>query len=718
LNPVFTPTRANVSEPAALTSSTTNVAGSPQTPGRTGNGIGLGHLSLNSTSLGANLEVLATGSLDVPPPNPLSVTITSNDPTKLLLLPFATDPSGASLGVDHFTAFIPAEKGLAGDFGFPGFWIQALASSGTATITVSAPNYQSAVATVTLTPSGFVLNGPRGPGANFNASIGSDASVTVSPVQLDSFGNPLSTSQVLRGGSLVSVKVNSASASVGTILNNSAVVLPGAGTSSAVAFHPLAAGSSVLSITPPSGFTSPASGARLTATVRVPSISLNPVTVGFNQRTLGVGQLSQGPTSALNVTVTSSDPAKVLLTTDPAQIGASSVTLPVAAGATALPPFYIQALASSGAVTLTANAPGYSSGTGSVALTASAFILAGPNSTQNFVTSPISSPTTLTLAVWQLDSLSRPLAQGSLRSGLPLVAVAVSSSNTSAGTIIGSPVLFNGGDRANTTLTFQPQPNCTTPCTTTISVTQPPGYATPAKGGSMTVTVNKPNLTLLAPESTIGKNLEVLATGALDATYPQNLKVTISSSNADVLLSTTPTTQGNATLTLSLPAGSGTTGSFPDYYVQSKGISTGTAQLMATVKKLDGTDAGYNVTPVTVTFAPAGFVISGPNGVGKDVAAGLNSNINLALTAVVLDAHTMAPTQVEQMVRGGFLTPVTVTSSPAATITNSPVSIVSGKSSGTVTVHSVQSGTATISIITPTGFNQPSSGTQLGVVIN
>jgi len=375
-------------------------------------------------------------------------------------------------------------------------------------------------------------------------------------------------------------------------------------------------------------------------------------------------------------------------------------------------------LASSGAVTLTANAPGYSSGTGSVALTASAFILAGPNSTQNFVTSPISSPTTLTLAVWQLDSLSRPLAQGSLRSGLPLVAVAVSSSNTSAGTIIGSPVLFNGGDRANTTLTFQPQPNCTTPCTTTISVTQPPGYATPAKGGSMTVTVNKPNLTLLAPESTIGKNLEVLATGALDATYPQNLKVTISSSNADVLLSTTPTTQGNATLTLSLPAGSGTTGSFPDYYVQSKGISTGTAQLMATVKKLDGTDAGYNVTPVTVTFAPAGFVISGPNGVGKDVAAGLNSNINLALTAVVLDAHTMAPTQVEQMVRGGFLTPVTVTSSPAATITNSPVSIVSGKSSGTVTVHSVQSGTATISIITPTGFNQPSSGTQLGVVIN
>jgi hypothetical protein len=234
----------------------------------------------------------------------------------------------------------------------------------------------------------------------------------------------------------------------------------------------------------------------------------------------------------------------------------------------------------------------------------------------------------------------------------------------------------------------------------------------------MAVTVNKPNLTLAAPESTIGKNLEVLATGSLDATYPQNLQVTIDSHNANVLLSTSPTTQGAQTLLLTVPANTGLGASFPDYYIQSKGVSSGSATLTATVKKLDGTDAGYNVTPLTVNFAPAGFVISGANGVGNDVGANVNTNISLTLKAVVLIAG--APTEVEQMVRGGLTASVTVASNnlSAATITNSPVSIGAGASSGSVTVHAVQSGTATISISpTPTGFTKPSTGDHLNVII-
>jgi hypothetical protein len=633
--------------------------------------------------------------------------------------------------VASFTATIPAGKGLT-DFGFyAGFWIQALDSSGTATITVSAPpgsGYQSAVATVTLTPSGFVLKGPGGTSANFNASIGSDSSVTVSPVQLDGFGNPLSTSQVLRGGSPVSVIVNSASPLVGQILNNPAVVQPGTATSSAVAFHPLAQGSSVLSITQPSGFTSPASGAQLTATVGTPSISINPVTLGFNQQTLGVGQLSQGPASAINVTVTSSDPSKVLLTINPAQVGSSFVTLPMAAGAIQLPPFYVQALGFSGTVTLTATASGYSCPPpgciGSVGLANSTFVLvANGHPMTSLTTSTLSDPTTLTIGLWQQNGTQPPPTV--MRPGAT-ASVTVTSSNTSTGTISGSAssqVTFNPGDSSISTLTFNPVPGCTTPCTTTVSVTQPSGYAQPLNGGgSVAVTVTKPNLTLLAPSSTIGKNLEVEATGSLDATYTQDLKVTITRSNANVLLSASPTTAGGASLLLTVPAGTGLGASFPDFYVQSNGASTGTTILNATVKRADGvTDAGYNVTPVTVTLAPGGFVISGSNGVGGDVSANAGSNVNLTLTAVVLSGS--APTAVEQWVRGGLSpVPVAVASNnlAAATIANTPVSIPAGTSSGTVTVHAVGSGTALISITAPTGtngFNPPSPGNSLHVIV-
>ena len=131
--------------------------------------IDKGRLNLQPATVGKGLELLAIGSVDVAPKTALPITISSSDPTKLLLSPLSTDPTGVNEGVASFVGTLPANKGINGN-GFPAFWIQSLASSGTAQITLGAPGYTTATATITLTPSGFVLVSPSGNGREFHDS--------------------------------------------------------------------------------------------------------------------------------------------------------------------------------------------------------------------------------------------------------------------------------------------------------------------------------------------------------------------------------------------------------------------------------------------------------------------------------------------------------------------------------------------------------------------
>lgn len=724
INITFTPA-ASGARTAALTV-TDNASPPTQQVTLNGTGTANGTFTLNSTSIGGNMELLAIGSVSSAPSSNLTVTITSSDATKVLLEPVANDPSGTSAGTVSFTGTIAKGTTLT-----PGFWIQALPSLGSAQITVSATGYNPGVATVTVTPSGFVLNGPGGAGVNFTTTLGQNTSLAVSLVQLDNSNNVCtssnpacgSASQVLRGGQTASINVNSGTTATGTIAGNPAVLQAGANASSTVTFQPVAAGTSVLSINQPSGYATPNTGTQLTATVTQPTITLNPVSVGFSLQALGGGQLGVAPSSTLTVTI-SSNSSNVLLSTSPTVVGTSSIILQVSAGATTLPPFYIQGTAASGTGTLTASATGYSNGTGSVVLTPSAFLLSGPNGVgANFTTTTISPPTALTVTVYQLNSTLQPVGAGQLWAGISNLSVAVVSGTTSTGTIVGSPATFSGDSSSNSSLTFQPNQNCSGSCTSALSVTQPSGFSTPATGGQLTVTVSQPAVTLAMSETTLGGNLEWLGSGALTAPAPSNLQLTITSSDpTKVLLSncgqalgcTSPaTTAGSQSITVTVPQGGGVN-SFPNFYAQGVAIS-GTAQLTASAP-------GFASGSITVTLAPSGLVISGANGVGQNVSASVNSSINLAVTAVVLDPNTLAPTSLVQPVSGA-LSPslsVTVTSNNSdAVVTNSPVPVPAGTSSGTVTVQtgSTSGVTAIIGVPTPSGFTTPSTGNALGVVI-
>jgi hypothetical protein len=214
-------------------------------------------------------------------------------------------------------------------------------------------------------------------------------------------------------------------------------------------------------------------------------------------------------------------------------------------------------------------------------------------------------------------------------------------------------------------------------------------------------------------ETTIGGNLEVPAAGALDAPSPSNLPVTIVSNSPNVLLSTSPGALGTDSITVTVPTGAGVNSiGFPTYYVQALSNS-GTAQLTASAP-------GFRPGTITVSLAPAGFVLIGPNGVGADFGILRSAgSVNLTVSAVVLDPATLVPTPILQQVRGGMTAAVTVVSdSAAAVVSGSPVMVPAGSASGVVTLQLQTTGVANISVVTPAGFTMPVSGAQLSATIN
>jgi hypothetical protein len=215
-------------------------------------------------------------------------------------------------------------------------------------------------------------------------------------------------------------------------------------------------------------------------------------------------------------------------------------------------------------------------------------------------------------------------------------------------------------------------------------------------------------------QSTIGKNLQVAASGALDVPAPSDLQVTISSNNPNVLLSLSPTTVGSSSITTTIPTGSGFNSiGFPNYYVQAL-ANSGTATLTVSVP-------GFASSTFVVTQAPSGLVLSGPNGVGADFGI-LMSNGNTTLNVIpsVLDPGTLSPTLLNQMVRGGTSVSVDVTSSATdvASLQNSSVTITGGNNVGSIIMVPTGPGISTISISVPSGFSTPTTGRQLKVSVN
>ena len=124
---------------------------------------------------------------------------------------------------------------------------------------------------VAVQPSGFVF--VACPFCNLLAgdftttSSAGDTALTVAAAILDPTFLTFQSQQAVRGGLAVNVPVTSATTSVGTIVGSPAVFTSGDSFNLGTAFHPLAAGMSVLTVGTPAGFSMPSNGRQITAAV-------------------------------------------------------------------------------------------------------------------------------------------------------------------------------------------------------------------------------------------------------------------------------------------------------------------------------------------------------------------------------------------------------------------------------------------------------------------
>jgi hypothetical protein len=680
-------TSAEVTVTGVAVGSTTMRAGAPGTTEATAtvNVVPGALINLSDQTIGKDLQTTSSGTLGAPAPaGNLQVTITSGDPTRVLLSTSATAVGSASI-----VQTVPA-----GSTSVPSFFVQSLAGVGTVQLTASAPGYSDGTATITLNPSGFVIISP----GNFTTTtLSTNTTIDVRSGRLSPGTLTFVTAQALRGGLTVSVPVTSSNTNVGTITVSPVVFNAGAG-QGLTEFDPQNVGTTTIALETPAGFSTPSNLQQIMATLTGPGINLSDQTIGKDLQVTAAAALgAPAPAGGLQVTITSADPAQVLLSTSASGAGSVSIVQTVPAGSTSVPSFFVQSLAGAGSVQVTASATGYSDGTAAITLNPSGFVIISPG---NFTTTTLSTNTTIDVRSGRLNpgTLTFVTVQA-LRGGLLPVNVPVTSSNTSVGTITVSPVVFNAG--AGQALTaFDPQ----NVGTTTIALQTPPGFSTPSNLQQITATLTGPGINL--SNQTLGKDLQVSSSGVLGAPAPAGLQVTITSADpAQVLLSTSASGAGSASIVLTVPAGST---SVPSFFVQAL-AGVGSVQLTASA-------TGFSDGTATITLNPSGFVIISP---GNFTTTTLSPNSTIDVRSGRLNPGTLT-FGAAQAVRGGLLpvnVPVTSSNSSVGTITVSPAVFNAGAGQALTAFDPQGVGTTTIALESPPGFSTPSNLQQITATV-
>jgi hypothetical protein len=210
----------------------------------------------NSTVLtGVNIQTTQSVYLPVAPPNPVTVTVVSNGPAIATLSPNATTVGTTSITFTNVTS-----AGYVGNIYVQG---QALGST---TITASAPGFSNAVSNVTVNPSGFVFDTGYGQGFTTN-STSSPTQIGVYPALLNPGTLTYNTTGYFNPGlGGTSVVITSSNTGVGTV--TSPLVFNGGESYIYTKFTPVADGTTNVTITQPSGYSTPSQYITIPVTVQ------------------------------------------------------------------------------------------------------------------------------------------------------------------------------------------------------------------------------------------------------------------------------------------------------------------------------------------------------------------------------------------------------------------------------------------------------------------
>jgi hypothetical protein len=452
------------------------------------------------------------------------------------------------------------------------------------------------------------------------------------------------------GAKAVAITVSNDNTLAGSLGANTVTVTSSSNGQATTTFTPLTPGIANVSVGTPTGYRAPFNQTVTQFVVAPPPIAFSsgcPSSVAFNgiltgypynicYPTLG----APAPAGGVSLTVSSSDPTKLTLTTDPTLVGSGSLTLQYDAGNTTPSngPLYLAGLASSGTVTLTASANGFTPASATVTLTPSGFIASGGTSTTT-----LSTPSVVYVYFAALDPVSLMATTfPNLRAGAPAATVNLTNDNSTAGSLGASSVVINSGSNGSSTTTYTPLAAGTSNIT---AVTPAGGYTKPFTGDTTQFVVTTANI--VVEPITVGKNMMaktyiLLATGAPSNGFPVTVSV---SDPTQLLLSSTGQDSGVNSLTFTLDQGQTQS---PQFWVYAMG-SPGTASLMVTA-------TGYNGGG-TITIDPSGFVFNNQN---------FSTTLSSAATTIyvqpaALDPVYLGPVAVQQLQPGMTNTQVTVT---------------------------------------------------------
>jgi hypothetical protein len=271
-------------------------------------------------------------------------------------------------------------------------------------------------------------------------------------------------------------------------LNPSQVTILGGSSSGSTLFQPAGdAGSTTLAVVQPTGFTAPNQYTTVIATVNQPGIYVSPPgAVGYHLQNQVTITLGAPATAGLQMTVTSNDPANLLLSSDPTAAGQPQITIPLNVGDQTVY-FNLYGLATSGSASFTVTIPGYSPGGGTVTLTPSAFIIGvGYSFSPMLSTTVAAGASPLTVATILLDPSSGAYAGFQPVAGGFPTQIQLNDSNPAIGTIDHQSLTFNGNDGA-LNVTFTP----IKPGSTGVGIVSvPPNFSVYPGFGSVAITVN------------------------------------------------------------------------------------------------------------------------------------------------------------------------------------------------------------------------------------
>ncbi|MGH7895816.1 MAG: beta strand repeat-containing protein, partial [Candidatus Binatia bacterium] len=582
---------------------------------------------------------------------------------------------------------------------------------GPATITVSNPAYLDGITAATTTASLNIVSGS----ATLNASFG-----TTITINFESNGTPAAAPTPGISVSLTPTDPNCLAATSPSIIATGLV-----NTTSSLTYG----GSATL----PCTTKLLAQAANLqpdsinVAVNPVPGITVNAATVGSGLQVGAFGNLGASNHGGTTVTLTSGN-SNLLLSTSASLPGSSSITVFVPNNSTGFN-YTVQALeglTGTTPVTVTATAPGFASGSGTISLVQGAIDLIGPPTSTTTL-----SPTNNIYARSGIpNSQATPgfLTQLQVvRAGAPSALTVTFNSQTAAvgdlvkaGPSAGAtqtaviPVLGSNTPTDTTSggVLFRPLLSGSTVISASLS-----GFLSVTSAAGSTVTVTQPGITVNA--ATVGSGLQVGAFGNLGASNHGGTTVTLTSSNAAVLLSPNTTTAGSSSITVFVPNNS--TGF--SYTVQ--GLEGRTDTVTAAIT---ATASGFTDGIGTVQAVPPAFDVIGlpptPTAGGPDVTfyvrVGIANSTGAFLTQLqAVRAGAPASLTVTITSNGPSIGTLVVTAGPnatqqvqiLATQTNSPTSV----SAGGVAFRPLASGTVIVTTTIPGFIATPTAVTTVNV---